>query len=115
VAFAAQTTKNLALQSFCPGSHTRPSLHAKICYALPAAPPCRFFVVSPEAYLLTKRLHVNFRLWAIAVKFHPCSPPDHQRNTLKRLRNAIKRVSKTPQKASKKNCHEQKALIFVSP
>jgi hypothetical protein len=53
-AFAAQTMKNLALQSFCPGSHTRPPLHAKICYALPGALPCRFFMVSPEAVLLTK-------------------------------------------------------------
>jgi len=60
MAFAAQTMKNLALQSFCPGSRSRPPLHAKICYALPTARPCRFFMVSPEAYLLTKKIYVRF-------------------------------------------------------
>jgi len=69
MAFAAQTMKNLALQSFCPGSRSRPPLHAKICYALSTSPPCRFSMVSPEAVLLTKGLHVLFQFFGTSQTF----------------------------------------------
>jgi hypothetical protein len=59
MAFTAQTMKNLALQYFCRATLSLQYSHAKICYALPTAPPCRFSMVSPEAVLLTKRLHVD--------------------------------------------------------
>jgi len=53
-AIHAQSRKNLGLQSFCAAAHPLCHASAKSCYALPTAPPCRFFLLSPEAVLLTK-------------------------------------------------------------
>ncbi len=60
-AFAAQTMKNLGLQSFCPGSRLRPPLHAKSCYALPTARPCLFFLVSCRSCPADKKGLCSFR------------------------------------------------------